>query len=107
MNERIGQTVDRETAREALRGLLHAILFHRLFGIVAPTTLDVLDTALPAVRDAGTEREVEGKVDAFLRALLAVQRASRLGRVELAFCERRVTRGGWFSTGEVRRGDLF
>ena len=65
-------------------------------------SLDVLDVTLPAVRDAATERVVDGKVDAFLRAMTAVQQASRLGRIELVFCEKRSKTGGWFYTGEVR-----
>jgi autophagy-related protein 101 len=95
------QTVDRQTSREALRALLRAILFHRLFGVVTPVTLDVLDVTLPAVRDVATERVVDGKVDTFLRAMMAVQQATRLGTIELMFCEKRIKRGGWFYTGEV------
>jgi hypothetical protein len=64
-------------------------------------TLDVLDVTLPAVRDAATERVVDSKVDTFLRAMMAVQQPSRLGRIELVFCEKRTKRGGWFYTGEV------
>lgn len=37
------QVFDRNQARDALRALLHAILFHRLFGIVKPQKFDVLD----------------------------------------------------------------
>ena len=96
------QTVDRETSREALRALVHAVLFHRLFGVVAPMTLDVLDVALPAVRDPPTERIVDRTVDAFLRALAALQQPSRLGTIELVFSEKRTKRAGWFYTGEVR-----
>ena len=61
----------------------------------------MLDVTLPAVRDAATERVVDNKVDTFLRAMMAVQQPSRLGRIELVFCEKRVKRGGWFYTGEV------
>jgi len=93
-------TVDRQTSRETLRALLHAILFHRLFGVVTPMLLDVLDVTLPAVRDPATERVVDGKVDTFLRAMTAVQQASRLGRIDLIFSEKRTKRGGWFYTGE-------
>ena len=64
-------------------------------------TLDVLDVTLPAVRDAATERVVDSNVDTFLRAMMTVQQASRLGTIELMFCEKRVKRGGWFYTGEV------
>lgn len=37
------QTLDRSVARDVLSALLHAILFHRLFGVVHPRSFDVLD----------------------------------------------------------------
>lgn len=64
-------------------------------------TVDVLDVTLPTVRDAATERVVDSKVDTFLHAMMAVQQPSRLGKIELVFCEKRTKRGGWFHTGEV------
>lgn len=67
-------------------------------------TLDVLDVTLPAVRDVATERVVDSKVDTFLHAMMAVQQPSRLGKIELVFCEKRTKRGGWFHTGEVSEG---
>ena len=40
------QVLDRLTAKDVLRAVLHAILFHRLFGTVRPRTMDVLDVTM-------------------------------------------------------------
>ena len=40
------QALDRRTAQEALRAILHAILFHRLFGTVKPQTFEVVDITM-------------------------------------------------------------
>ena len=40
------QVLDRQQTKEVLRGVLHAVLFHRLFGTVRPRTFDVLDVAM-------------------------------------------------------------
>ena len=40
------QVVDRQTIREVLNGILHTILFHRLFGTIKPKTLEVLDVTM-------------------------------------------------------------
>ncbi|KAL4260338.1 ATG101 family protein [Pleurotus pulmonarius] len=48
--------LDRQTARDVLNGILHAILFHRLFGTVKPKTLEVLDVTMPGVSDPETEQ---------------------------------------------------
>jgi autophagy-related protein 101 len=49
--------------------VLHAVLFHRLFGTVKPKTVDVLDVTLPGVDDPDTDRLVGEKVGAFWRAI--------------------------------------
>jgi autophagy-related protein 101 len=61
--------LDRDYAREVLRGILHAIFFHRLFGSIKPKTFEVLDISFPGVADAEIERLVEEKVAAFWRAV--------------------------------------
>ena len=40
------QVLERQTAKEVLHAILHAILFHRLFGTVKPQTFDVLDVTM-------------------------------------------------------------
>ena len=89
-----GQVLDRLTTKDVLYGVLHAILFHRLFGTIKPTTFEVLDISMvrrfsvyifpvfidaafplflhkiqPVVSDPETERLVIDKVDAFWRGI--------------------------------------
>ena len=40
------QILDRQNTREILCALLHAILFHRLFGTIRPQTFEVLDVTM-------------------------------------------------------------
>ena len=40
------QVLDRQNTREILRALLHAILFHRLFGTIKPQSFEVLDVTM-------------------------------------------------------------
>ena len=40
------QVLDRLAAKDVLHGVLHAILFHRLFGSIKPRTLEVLDVTM-------------------------------------------------------------
>lgn len=40
------QVLDRLTAKDVLHGVLHAILFHRLFGSIKPQTFEVLDVTM-------------------------------------------------------------
>ncbi|KAI0275466.1 autophagy-related protein [Gloeopeniophorella convolvens] len=61
--------LDRQNTREILRALLHAILFHRLFGTIKPQTFEVLDVTMPGVADPAMERLVEDKVDTFWKGL--------------------------------------
>ena len=42
------QVLDRSTTRDVLRGVLHAILFHRLFGTIKAQTFEVLDVTMVA-----------------------------------------------------------
>jgi len=40
------QVLDRQNTREILCALVHAILFHRLFGTIRPQTFEVLDVTM-------------------------------------------------------------
>lgn len=89
-------------AREVLGGLLHTILFHRLFGSVQPRSFDVLDVTFPGVADAEIERLISSKLDVLWRALdesggLAAGR--KRGQLSVTFYERRQKKA-WFSIGE-------
>lgn len=61
--------LDRQNTREILCALLHAILFHRLFGTIRPQTFEVLDVTMPGVADPTMGQLVEEKVDAFWKGL--------------------------------------
>ncbi|KAI0066729.1 DUF1649-domain-containing protein [Artomyces pyxidatus] len=62
-------TLDRHNTKEVLRAILHAILFHRLYGTIKPQTFEVLDVTMPGVSDPGIERLVEEKVEAFWKGM--------------------------------------
>lgn len=64
--------LDRQNTREILRALLHAILFHRLFGTIKSQTFEVLDVTMPGVADPNVQRIVEEKVNAFWKGLESV-----------------------------------
>jgi hypothetical protein len=83
------QVLDRQNTREILRALLHAILFHRLFGTIKSQTFEVLDVTMvrvpcpfvlsrllidmqPGVADPNVQRLVEEKVNAFWKGLESV-----------------------------------
>ncbi|KAH9988186.1 autophagy-related protein [Russula vinacea] len=61
--------LDRQNTREILCALLHAILFHRLFGTIRPQTFEVLDVTMPGVADPTVEQLVEEKVETFWKGL--------------------------------------
>ncbi|KAF8601185.1 hypothetical protein BDV93DRAFT_238974 [Ceratobasidium sp. AG-I] len=97
--------VDRDLTKELLCGVIHAILFHRAFGCVKPTTRDALDVTLPAIDDEGLTRTVERKVDQFKRLLddsPGIGSAGRKrGQMSVVFSELRA-KNSWFSSGEVQ-----
>ncbi|KAH0584647.1 hypothetical protein H2248_010179 [Termitomyces sp. 'cryptogamus'] len=77
----IDLVLDRLTTKDVLRGMLHSVLFHRLFGTVKPQTFEVLDVTMPGVSDVEMEQLVNDKVDAFWRGIEGG--ASRSGQVPL------------------------
>ncbi|KZV64010.1 hypothetical protein PENSPDRAFT_656865 [Peniophora sp. CONT] len=85
--------LDRHNTRDVLRALLHAILFHRLFGTVKPKTFDVLDVTLPGVADAGIEQLVEDKVDLFWRGMESGA-ANKKGKITVTLSEKQ-TKKNW------------
>ncbi|KAH8997129.1 hypothetical protein EDB86DRAFT_3064292 [Lactarius hatsudake] len=64
--------LDRQNSREILRALLHAILFHRLFGTIKPQMFEVLDVTMPGVADPVVHRLVDEKVNVFWKGLESV-----------------------------------
>ncbi|GJJ15297.1 hypothetical protein Clacol_009573 [Clathrus columnatus] len=83
--------VERQSAKEVLRALLHAILFHRLLGVVKPQTSEVLDVTLPAVNDPDIEHLVDDKVNVLWRAVEAGRH--KKGQIILALSEKRQKKG--------------
>ncbi|KAJ1302962.1 hypothetical protein OPQ81_003254 [Rhizoctonia solani] len=95
--------VDRELTKELLRGLIHAILFHRAFGFVKPTNRDALDVTLPAIDDDNLSKQVDRKVDRFKQLLDDSpglgSGGQKRGQMMVVFSELR-TNKGWFSSAE-------
>ncbi|KAJ7689779.1 autophagy-related protein [Mycena rosella] len=89
----IDLVLDRHTTKEVLQAVLHAILFHRLFGLVKPQTFEVLDVTLPGVSDPEMEALVNEKVDAFWRGIEAG--VSKRGQITVTFSEKRPKKS-WF-----------
>ncbi|KAI0074217.1 DUF1649-domain-containing protein [Panus rudis PR-1116 ss-1] len=89
----INLVLDRHTTKEVLRAVLHAVLFHRLFGTVKPQTFEVLDVTLPGVDDPEIKALVQEKVDAFWKAVELG--SSKRGQITLVMSERR-QRKTWF-----------
>ncbi|RDB19500.1 hypothetical protein Hypma_013602 [Hypsizygus marmoreus] len=85
--------LDRLTTKDVLRGVLHAILFHRLFGTVKPQTFEVLDVTMPGVSDSGMEQLVNEKVDAFWRGIEGG--TNKRGQITVTFSEKRPKKS-WF-----------
>ncbi|TFY73234.1 hypothetical protein EWM64_g10779 [Hericium alpestre] len=74
--------LDRRNTRDVLHALLHAILFHRLFGTIRPQTFEVLDVTMPGVADPEMERLVDEKVDAFWKGM---ENGAKRGQISVTF----------------------
>ncbi|KAM6501013.1 Autophagy-related protein 1010 [Amanita muscaria] len=85
--------LDRSTIKEVLHGMLHAILFHRLFGTVKPQTFEVLDVTMPGVSDSEMEQLVNEKVEAFWRGIEIG--FDKRGQINVFFSEKRPKKS-WF-----------
>ncbi|KAJ7878567.1 hypothetical protein B0H14DRAFT_2711484, partial [Mycena olivaceomarginata] len=89
----IDLVLDRHTTKEVLQALLHAILFHRLFGLVKPQTFDVLDVTMPGVSDPEMEQLVNEKVDAFWRGVESgISKRGQVWSIRSAFLLLNLTR---------------
>ncbi|KAL5519650.1 hypothetical protein ACEPAH_1333 [Sanghuangporus vaninii] len=94
----IDLVLDRLTTKDVLRALLHAILFHRLFGTIKPQTMEVLDVTVPGVKDAQVEMLIDEKVDAFWKGV--ENGTNKRGQITITFAEKRQKKL-WFTMGEV------
>ncbi|KAF5386715.1 hypothetical protein D9615_002079 [Tricholomella constricta] len=89
----IDLVLDRLTTKDVLKGILHSILFHRLFGTVKPQTFEVLDVTMPGVSDVGMEQLVNDKVDTFWKGIEGG--ANKRGQITVIFSEKRPKKS-WF-----------
>ncbi|KAG8990827.1 hypothetical protein FRB94_011406 [Tulasnella sp. JGI-2019a] len=91
--------LERPQSKDVMRALLHAILFHRLFGTIKPQTIDVLDVTFPGVSDPEIESQVNAKVDALWRALDSIPGGNNVikkGQIIVVLSEKR-PKTKWFS----------
>ncbi|KAI6003573.1 hypothetical protein EDC04DRAFT_2871802 [Pisolithus marmoratus] len=91
----IGVALDRRNAKEVLHAILHAILFHRLFGTVKPQTFEVLDVTVPGVADPEMEQLINDKVDVFWKAIENGTSTNKRGQILVTFSEKRPKKS-WF-----------
>ncbi|TCD71022.1 hypothetical protein EIP91_000520 [Steccherinum ochraceum] len=89
--------LDRHTAKDVLRAVLHSILFHRLFGTVKAKTFEVLDVTMPAVDDEATEQLVDQRVDTFWKGIEGG--VNKRGQIIVTFSEKKPKKS-WFLVGE-------
>ncbi|KZT51596.1 hypothetical protein CALCODRAFT_460254 [Calocera cornea HHB12733] len=89
--------VERPAGKDALRALLHLILFHRLFGCIKPRTTEIFDLTLPAVDEPEIDNLVNIKIDSFWRTLESS--ANSRAEMVIIFSEKR-TKKSWFSSNE-------
>ncbi|KII87805.1 hypothetical protein PLICRDRAFT_54849 [Plicaturopsis crispa FD-325 SS-3] len=85
--------LDRHSAKDVLRAVLHSILFHRLFGTVKPQVFEVLDVDMPGVDDPEMEQLVNEKVNVFWKGIEGG--ANKRGQIIVTFSEKR-PRKSWF-----------
>ncbi|KAF9281469.1 hypothetical protein BGZ68_006622 [Mortierella alpina] len=88
-------TVERTLLKEALRAILHTILFHRVFANIKPRDMDILDLTIPVIDDPEVDKLVDEKIAAFVKAVDANPQSK--GQIGLMFYEKR-TKRAWFSS---------
>ncbi|KAG0044915.1 hypothetical protein BGZ83_009818 [Gryganskiella cystojenkinii] len=88
-------TVERAYLKDALRAILHTILFHRVFANVKPRDMEILDLTIPIIDDPEIDRLVEEKIAAFVKVADANPQSH--GQIGVMFYEKR-TKRAWFSS---------
>ncbi|KAG2235238.1 hypothetical protein BDF21DRAFT_427501 [Thamnidium elegans] len=83
----------RDQVKDALRGLLHSIFFHRLLINVLPRELRVLNTSVSITDSKDVERLIEEKIAEFLHNTSPTQ--IKQGKLALFFYEKRLKKN-WF-----------
>ncbi|KAI0997014.1 hypothetical protein K3495_g11170 [Podosphaera aphanis] len=95
---------DPDSVKDVVRGILHAVFFHRFFPSLRPKTRDVLDLTLPFVDDVELEMLIDQRTAALVRQLgtscdMANRNGGGRGMIFVQFFEKR-RRKAWFAKGE-------
>ncbi|KAG9064658.1 hypothetical protein KI688_002916 [Linnemannia hyalina] len=62
-------TVERSYLKDALRAILHTVLFHRVFANIKPRDMDILDLTIPIIDDPEVDKLVDEKIAAFVKVV--------------------------------------
>ncbi|KAK5808497.1 hypothetical protein F5H01DRAFT_352206 [Linnemannia elongata] len=88
-------TVERSYLKDALRAILHTVLFHRVFANIKPRDMDILDLTIPIIDDPEVDKLVDEKIAAFVKVVDANPQSK--GQIGIMFYEKR-TKRAWFSS---------
>ncbi|KAK5108290.1 hypothetical protein LTR62_008605 [Meristemomyces frigidus] len=105
-------SADRQNLKDVVKGIIHSILFHRIFTPLTPSAFEVLDLTIPCVPDPEVADLLETRSTTLLRALDTTTTTTTQspqynnaknnggpahGSITVQFLERR-RRKGWFIT---------
>ncbi|KAG0303043.1 hypothetical protein BGZ97_002066 [Linnemannia gamsii] len=88
-------TVERFYLKDALRAILHTVLFHRVFANIKPKDMDILELTIPIIDDPEVDKLVDEKIAAFVKVVDANPQSK--GQIGIMFYEKR-TKRAWFSS---------
>ncbi|KAG0293215.1 hypothetical protein BGZ96_003156 [Linnemannia gamsii] len=88
-------TVERSYLKDALRAILHTVLFHRVFANIKPRDMDILDLTIPIIDDPEVDKLVDEKITAFVKVVDANPQSK--GQIGIMFYEKR-TKRAWFTS---------
>ncbi|ORY97264.1 hypothetical protein BCR43DRAFT_489493 [Syncephalastrum racemosum] len=87
--------VPKEYVKDALRGLLHSIFFHRLLVNVTPRELRIFDIAVAATDSRDVDQLIEERTAEFVQSLTSTSGHARQGKIAVLFYEKRLKKN-WF-----------
>ncbi|EEQ34046.1 hypothetical protein McanMca71_002770 [Microsporum canis] len=100
---------DRASVKEIVKGIIHAIFFHRYFPCVRPDSIDVLDLTLPVIDDLEVETLIDARVNALIQQHLSTASNSANGgvraRIAVQFFEKKRKKSGAWFTGLTGNGE--
>ncbi|KAF9905367.1 hypothetical protein EC991_001732 [Linnemannia zychae] len=88
-------TVERSYLKDALRAILHTVLFHRVFANIKPRDMDILDLTIPIIDDPEVDKLVDEKIATFVKVVDSNPQSK--GQIGIMFYEKR-TKRAWFSS---------